>query len=110
MRNLKGILRASVRNQFAMLTGVELGLKSSIESTCGRSVCVSTSLMKTDATFGAGSSAPGEPPAIVLARQFTGLFGSRFRFGFMGTRENPAPSGEVGQGALVPYFTEKIGS
>ena len=37
----------------------------------------------------------------VLARQLIGLFGSGFRFGLAGTKENPVPSADGGQGGRV---------
>src|SRR5438132_13268561 len=73
MRNLCGIARWSVKYQLPMSTFIEFGLYSSMESTCGGSVCVSASLMRTRGTFDGGSSAPGEPPVNALARQFAPL-------------------------------------
>src|SRR5438132_14421141 len=73
MRNLCGIARWSVKYQLPMSAFVEFGLCSSMESTCGGSVCVSASLTRTRGTFDGGSSAPGEPPANALARQFVRL-------------------------------------
>ena len=83
-----------------MSTSNGFGLYNSIESNCGGSVCVSTSLIHTDATDDGGSSVPGEPPNRVLARQFAALFGSEFRLGFTGTSEKPVPSGAMGQGEV----------
>src|SRR5437016_3087390 len=102
MWNFFGTVRWSVRYQLPTSTLVVLGLKSSIESSCGRSVCVRTSLIRILPIPEAGSSAPGEPPITVLARQFSGLFGSGFKLGLTGTREKPAPSAEEGQGGRVP--------
>ena len=85
-----------------MSTLVELGLYSSIESSCGRSVCVRTSLIRILPIPEGGSSAPGEPPMTVLARQFRALFGSGFRLGLTGTNEKPVPSGAEGHGGRVP--------
>src|SRR5438034_11297015 len=108
MRNFRGTARWSVTYQLPTSTLVELGLNSSIESSCGRSVCVRTSLIRILPIPEGGSSAPGEPPMTVLARQFRGLFGSGFKFGFAGTSEKPVPSADDGHGGRVPYFTEKI--
>src|SRR5262245_32548922 len=101
MRNFCGTVRWSVRYQLAMLTLVVFGLNNSIESSCGGSVCVRASLTRIRPTFDGGSSAPGEPPITVLARQFNGSLGSGLRLGFTGTSEKPVPSAAVGQGGRV---------
>src|ERR1035441_6785775 len=102
MRNFCGTVRWSVRYQLLISTLVGLGLYNSTESSWGRSVCVRASLTKMRGIFRGGSSAPGEPPMTALARQLSGFDGSGFRFGFTGTKENPVPSGDDGQGGCVP--------
>jgi hypothetical protein len=58
-----GVKKSSVRNQPPMSTLVGPGFQSSMESTCGGSVCTSASLITTRiGTGGAGSTVPGEPP------------------------------------------------
>src|SRR5689334_7156213 len=96
MRNFIGVLPSSVRNQPPTFTSAAVGLYSSMESTAGRSVCVSASLITTPATTGDGSSSPGEPPGLVLPRQLVGLSGFGLAFGFFGTSEKPKPSGVIG--------------
>ena len=69
MRNFLGAAPSSLRNQPPRFTSLALGLNNSIQSSSGRSVCVSASFTRTGRTAGSGSSAPGEPPAFALARQ-----------------------------------------
>lgn len=45
-----------------------------------------------------GSSAPGDPPRLVLARQEVERFGEGLLFGWTGTSERPPPSADVGHG------------
>ncbi len=45
-----------------------------------------------------GSSAPGDPPTFVLARQELATFGAGLLFGWLGTSERPPPSAAVGHG------------
>src|SRR5690242_7895906 len=93
-RYFLGVKKSSVKNQPSRFTVFVLGLKNSTESTCGRSVCVSTSLMMTGLNaVGAGSITPGEPFTLPLARQlallpqvFHGAFSSTI------TSEKPRPS------------------
>src|ERR1035438_9710264 len=99
IRNFVGLARSSLRNQPATITFVVVGLNNSIVSVCGGTVCVRTSLINTGAMAGAGSSAPGEPPTAVLARQAPGKEGSREKFAR--TRENPRPSDEIGHGGAL---------
>src|SRR5678810_1109861 len=98
IRNFWGTERSSVRYQLPKFAGVGPGLCNSIASTAGGSVCVRTSLIQTSGMLDGGSSAPGDPPARVLARQFAGLFGSELMFGLKGTSEKPPPSAAGGQG------------
>src|SRR5436190_7675697 len=98
MRYFMGAPCASVRNQPPISTADGFGLNSSIKS-LPVSEWLSTSLISTGGTMGAGSSAPGEPPGNVLARQLAGLSGSGLAFGCTGTSEKPNSSGLIGQGA-----------
>src|SRR4026208_1066626 len=98
IRYFVGAPGASVRNQPPISTVLEFGLNSSIKS-IPVSEWLSTSLIRTGETNGAGSSAPGEPPANALARQFNALSGSGFALGCTGTNENPNSSGVIGHGA-----------
>src|SRR3954469_9239761 len=98
MRYFFGTALSSVRYQPPTSTLVPVGLKSSRLSSCGGSVWVRISLMTIGGTLGAGSSAPGEPPAKVLARQLAPLSGACVRPGFFGTKENPSPSAVLGHG------------
>src|SRR5689334_16073484 len=109
MRNFFGVVRESVRYQLLTSALLGPGLKSSIASRSGGSVWVRTSLIQTGCRLSGGSSAPGEPPICALARQLPASFGSGFKFGLTGTRENPWPSAEVGQGWASLKLTEKIG-
>src|SRR5262245_4317845 len=97
MRNLVGLLASSVMNHPPSDTMLVVGLNNSINSVLA-GARLSTSLTRTEAMFGSGSSAPGEPPGNALARQFTAWSGSGLRFGSTGTNENPRPSGVSGQG------------
>src|SRR3989442_14826551 len=93
-----GTLDSSVTNQPPMLTATDVGLNNSMVSTCGKSVWVRTSLTTIGGRFGSGSSSPGDPPGLALARQFAPLSGACDVPGFLGTREKPKPSGATGQG------------
>src|SRR5881628_1735354 len=106
MRNFCGLAASSVRYHPPMLTDVAFGLNSSIASEAEASVRVRASLMSTGAIVLAGSSPPGEPPTLELARQFRALFGSGLEFGFTGTKEKPNPSAVTGQGARSLYSME----
>src|SRR3989442_15232476 len=71
-RNFFGALKSSVRNQPPTLTALAVGLYSSIASTCGGSVCVNASLIKTGGIgVGAGPPSPGDPFSVALGRQLT---------------------------------------
>src|SRR4051794_18257571 len=98
MRYFLGTALSSVRYQPPTSAFVPDGLKSSRLSSCGGSVCVRISLMTIGGRLGTGSSAPGEPPGKVLARQLVPLSGAWDRPGFFGTKENPSPSAVLGQG------------
>src|SRR5687768_11518644 len=94
-----GVLGSSVRNQPPISTAsARFGLNNSMKST-PVSEWLRTSLINTGGTVAAGSSAPGEPPGKVLARQFAGLSGSGFEFGCIGTSEKPKSSAVTGHGA-----------
>src|SRR5206468_8067660 len=73
--NFVGNAASSVKNQPPMSTAAAVGLYNSIASTAGGSLWVNASLMTIPAITGSGSSAPGEPPGFVLARQLEGLLG-----------------------------------
>src|SRR2546430_15314513 len=93
MRNFFGVLRSSLINHPPMFTSPAVGLNNSMASTCGGSVCVSSSLMKIGGRFGAASSAPGEPSTAPLARQLSlSPQADHGAFSFMITREKPSPS------------------
>ena len=55
---------------------------------------------------GAGSSAPGEPPTFLLARQFAASSGLPARFAF--TSERPVASGPSGHGCVFAYSHETM--
>src|SRR5262245_26663226 len=100
IRNFQGTAESSVRNQPPMFTSLAVGLCSSMASTTGGSECVSTSLIRLEGIKGVGSSAPGEPPGRVLARQLERLLGFSLALGVLVTSENPYPSGVNGQRPL----------
>src|SRR5213076_12054 len=92
-RNFFGVLESSLMNQPPRFTSPGVGLNSSMVSTCGGSVCVSSSLTRIAGILGAGSTAPGEPLMKLLARQLSlsphvsqGAFSSTI------TSENPSPA------------------
>src|SRR5437016_2497010 len=93
MRNFFGVLRSSLINHPPMSTSPAVGLNNSMASTCGRSVCVSSSLMRIGGIFGAASSAPGDPPMEPLARQLSlSPQADHGAFSFTMTSEKPSPS------------------
>src|ERR1017187_5692353 len=99
MRYFLGVLESSVRYQPLISTLVPGGLYNSTESISGGSVWMSSSLMTMGGMSRPGSSAPGYPPALVLAPQLAPLSGACEGPGCFGTSENPCPSGVTGQGA-----------
>src|SRR5687768_8466712 len=105
IRYFFGVPGSSLRNQPLSSTAPAFGLNNSIKS-IPVSEWLSTSLMSTGATALSGSSAPGEPPGFVLARQFAGLSGSGFALGSTGTSENPKSSGVTGHGDKSSYVAE----
>src|SRR6187549_3608091 len=66
--------------------------------------------MTMGAMVGTGSSAPGEPPGLVLARQRLPLSGAGDTPGLRCTSEKSARSGVTGQSGRSSYVTEKIGA
>src|SRR5437762_10963703 len=93
MRNFFGVLGSSLMNQPPMFTSPAFGLNSSMASTCGGSVCVSSSLTRMGGMFGAASSVPGEPFTTLLARQLSlSPHVSHGAFSLTMTKENPNPS------------------
>src|SRR2546429_7760684 len=92
MRNFFGVLRSSLINHPPMFTSPAVGLNNSMASTCGGSVCVSSSLMRIGAMFGAASLAPGEPLTAPLMRQLAlSLQVYHGSFSFAMTSEKPSP-------------------
>src|SRR6266516_5953995 len=94
-RNFFGLIKSSLRNQPLILAGAGFGLSSSMASTCGRSVCVRTSLTSTGkgGGGGAGSFCAGEPKSRALARQLSFKFHVRqSALSLTMTREAPGPS------------------
>ena len=102
-----GVAMSSLNHQSLTSTAAAFGLKSSMRSPPGCVEFASTSLMKMAGVGGAGSSAPGEPPAFVLARQLFALLGEAMAFAFTGTSEGPLPSGVIGHGAESSHVTLK---
>src|SRR5213594_542605 len=101
MRYFFGLSASSVRNQPPRSTALVFGLNNSMKSD-PVSEWLRTSLMSTGEIGLMGSSAPGDPPKKVLARQFAGLPGSGRSFGFTGTSEKPKLSGAMGHGERSP--------
>src|SRR6185436_20599089 len=93
-RYLIALVASSERNQPPMFNELAAGLKSSTESTNGRSELASASLMTIGAMIGgAGSLLPGEPLTTPLGRQLA--FSpqvSQEAFSLTITREKPSPS------------------
>src|SRR5439155_27145200 len=92
-RNFFGVLGSSVMNQPPRLTSPGFGLNNSIASRSGKSVCVSSSLIRIAGMFGTASSAPGEPPVEALARQLSLVLQVCHGAASLAmTSENPSPS------------------
>ena len=78
-----------------------------MRSTSGGVLAARTSLITIAGSEGAGSSAPGEPPALELARQLAPLSGACVRPGFVGHRRFFAPGPAFGAGLAIgayPYY------
>src|SRR6266478_6317358 len=108
MRNFFGALRSSVKNQPPTSTAEAPGLYNSISSPGGPPGWVNASLTRMGAMEFGGSSAPGEPPASVLARQLDAVEGFGLAFGSRGTSEKPRPSAATGHGAASSYRAERM--
>src|SRR6266540_5057641 len=93
-RYFLGLAKSSVKNQPPMFALFVPGLYNSTASSCGRSVWVSASLIRTVGKFaGAGSARPGEPFTLPLGRQLDLLTQvSSGAFSLTMTREKPMPS------------------
>src|SRR5438128_1696507 len=92
-RNFFGVLGSWLMAQPPRFTSPGVGLNSAMASSCGGSVCVSSSLTRIAGMFGAGSTPPGEPLMALEARQLS--LSPHFSHGAFSctlTSENPNPA------------------